>query len=315
MPRSNTVSSAPEKSPITADFQRRIEAFGEDGRRWLEDLPAILEASKQRWQLQIDPPVKALSYNYVAPAIDADGRKVILKSGVPRPELDREVLALRTYNGRGSVRLIDADPRAGILLLEHLAPGRMLSQLGPENDEEATRIAAQVMQRLWRPLPDDHQFTTVARWAKGFERLRAHFHGGAGPFPAGLVEEAEAIYERNLETTEKTVLLHGDLHHFNILSAEREPWLAIDPKGVAGDPAYDGGALLRNPIPDLLSWPDLAKIQSKRLDILADELQIELGRLQEWAFAQAVLSAWWAYEDEGHIGKGWIVLAESIRDA
>lgn len=300
---------------LNSDFVQRMAAFGEDGRRWLKNLPELLQKCTQQWQLQIEPPADDLSYNYVAPATLPDGRKVILKLGVPRPELFREVLALRYYDGRGSVRLLDADPQAGVLLLERLKPGRLLAELCPQDDAEATRIAARVMKRLWRPVPNDHGFKTVAQWAEGFKRLREHYDGDTGPFPPKLVEEAEAIYKRNLATTERQVLLHGDLHHYNILSATREPWLAIDPKGVAGDPAYDAGALMRNPVPNVSTWPDLARIQSLRLDILAEELSIKRSRLQEWALAQAVLSAWWSFEDEGQVGQEWLILAESLRAA
>lgn len=311
---SETKSPAYPTLPI--DFTNRIAStFGEDGRRWLEDLPGLLEECERRWQLKIDPPIIPLSYNYVAAAAMVDGQEIVLKLGVPNAELNGEILALQTYGSHGSVRLIDAEPREGILLLERLTPGRMLSELGPQNDEEATRIAARVMKQLWHPLPEGHGFTTVAQWAEGFHRLRDRFHGGTGPFPAGMVRDAEEIYRRYLADSEIEVLLHGDLHHFNILSAEREPWLAIDPKGIAGDPAYDAGALLRNPIPDVYNWPDLGKIQSRRLDILADKLQIARRRIQEWAFAQMVLSTWWSYEDEAQVWLEWIPFAEQIRDA
>ncbi len=316
MPRSAAEISRSDYPPLTAEFRRRTAAtFGPDGRRWLEELPAILRTSESRWQLQIDLPFEGLSYNYVAPATAFNGQEIIFKCGVPRTELVDEASALMAYDGCGSVRLLEADPHAGILLLERAAPGRMLSDFGAAHDEEATRIAAQVMKRLWRPTSSGHQFQNVADWARGFQRLHDHFHGGTGPFPSGLVAEAETIYERNLATTEREYLLHGDLHHYNILSAGREPWLAIDPKGIVGDPAYEAGALLRNPIRDLLSWSDLDRIQSRRLDILSDELQIVRRRIQDWAFAQAVLSAWWSFEDDGAPGAEWILLAEQIRAA
>jgi streptomycin 6-kinase len=301
---------------LPAEFRERVAAtFAADGRRWLAALPRLLMDCETRWGLEIGPPMTPLSYNYVAPASMSNGRQIILKLGVPNSELNSEILALRTYNSCGSVRLVDADAQAGILLLERLSPGRMLSELGRQNDEEATRIAARVMKKLWRSLPEDHGFTTVAQWAKGFQRLRNQFDGTTGPFPERFVAEAEAIFQRLLANTEGEVLLHGDLHHFNILSAEREPWLAIDPKGVAGDPAYDAGALLRNPIPAIYSWTGLGKIQARRLDILAEELQISRRRIQEWAYAQIVLSAWWSFEDEGIMSQEWVPLAEQIRDA
>ncbi len=305
---------------LETDFQQRvIGAFGMAGRRWLAELPLLLEDCAERWGLTIAPPFPELSYNYVAPAEMAGGEEIVLKLGVPNAQLAGEIAALRAYDSRGSVRLIDADADQGVLLLEKLVPGRTLSALVPESDEEATHIAARLMKRLWRPVAKDHAHKTVRQWALGFQRLRDTFQGSSGPFPSRMVAEAEEIYGRLLANTEEEVLLHGDLHHFNILSATRETWLAIDPKGVAGDPAYEAGSLLRNPLPDIYSWNDLAGIQSRRLDILADELQLDRKRIQEWAYAQLVLSAWWSYEDETPNekvgGREWIPFAELIREA
>jgi streptomycin 6-kinase len=301
---------------LSHDFRKRIdETFGGDGRRWLADLPWLLKKCETRWGLKIGSPITPLSYNYVVFATLSNGQQIVLKLGVPNTEFSSEISALRIYNSRGSVHLIDADPKAGILLLERLTPGTMLSDLARQDDEKATRIAARVMKKLWRPLPEDHGFTTIAQLARGFQRLHEKFKGGSGPFPLVLVAEAEEIYQHLMADTESDVLLHGDLHHYNILSAERAPWLAIDPKGVAGDPAYDAGALLRNPAPEIYNWFELAKIQARRLDILADELQIPRRRIQEWAYAQMVLSAWWSFEDEGITSQDWIPIAEQIRDA
>ncbi|MFL7840575.1 MAG: aminoglycoside phosphotransferase family protein [Candidatus Promineifilaceae bacterium] len=309
-------SSEETLSSLRTEFRERVaNTFGADGRLWLNDLPRLLKECERRWGLEINSPITPLSYNFVAPARMDDGQEIIIKLGVPNPELSSEIAALQTYDSRGSVSLIDADPQAGVLLLERLIPGRMLSEFGRQNDEEAARMAARVMKKLWRPLPGDHGFTTVAQWAKGFQRLRDRFNGGTGPFPAGLVSDAEEIYQRLTANSESEVLLHGDLHHFNILSAQREPWLAIDPKGVAGDPAYDAGALLRNPFPEIYNWSNLGEIQSRRLDILSEELQLSRQRIQEWAYAQMVLSAWWSFEDEGITSRNWIPFAEQIRSA
>ena len=98
------------------------------------------------------------------------------------------------------------------------------------------------------------------------------------------------------------MLLHGDLHHGNILSAERQPWLALDPKGVVGEAEYEVGALLRNPMPQILDEAQPRQLLSRRVDQLAEELGFDRARLIGWGLAQAVLSAWWTYEDHGH---GW----------
>jgi streptomycin 6-kinase len=108
-----------------------------------------------------------------------------------------------------------------------------------------------------------------------------------------------------------SLILHGDLHHFNILSAEREPWLAIDPKGVVGEAAYEAGALLRNPLEDMSQYPHILK---RRIAILSEMLDIDCQRILGWAVAQAVLSAWWSYEDHGQGWEPGVALAETLNN-
>jgi streptomycin 6-kinase len=96
---------------------------------------------------------------------------------------------------------------------------------------------------------------------------------------------------------DRPVLLHGDLHHWNILSARRSSWLAIDPKGVVGEPAYETGAWIRNPFPDLLRWQNAREVIVRRIDQFANELALDRDRIQSWSFYQAVLAAWWSYEE------------------
>jgi len=279
--------------PIPDSFARHmVELEAEAGAAWVRELPALLERIAQRWSLTLLPPFD-LSYNYVAPAVRADGSKVVLKVGMLNSELLSEIAALRLYDGQGMVRLLAAEPEKGVMLLERIEPGTPLVNL---DDELATSIAAQLMRQLWRPLPPDHPFSTVADWAAGLQRLRAEFGGGTGPFPRHLVEMAESLFAQLLASMAEPVLLHGDLHHWNILSAERQPWLALDPKGIVGEPAYEVGALLRNP--DLMP----RQVQKRRVDQLAAELGFDRERILGWGFAQAVLSAWWSYEDEGY---GW----------
>lgn len=276
-----------------------IELHGDAGAAWVAVLPALLDRCAARWGLTILPPY-ALSYNYVAPAVRADGTPVVLKVGWPGQELLTELAALRFYDGHGIVRLLDADPAWGAFLLERLIPGTMLSEV--PDDAAATHIAAGVMQHLWRPLPPDHGFRSVADWAAGLAKLRPLFDGGTGPLPAPLVERAEALFAELLPSQAAPVLLHGDLHHWNIMAAQRAPWLALDPKGIAGEPAYEVGALLRNQVARLLASPDPGRAMARRVDILAETLGFDRARLVGWGVAQAVLSAWWSIEDHGSVG-------------
>ena len=275
------------------------ELHGEAGLAWMKRLPDLLSACARRWSLSLLSPFPNLTYNYVIPALRADGLPVVLKVGFPHPELLTEIAALRFYAGRGSVQLLDADEEWGVLLLERLLPG--ISLLHLDDDEAATSIAAQVMRNLWQPAPAQHVFPTVAEWVDGMQLLRPRFDGTTGPLPTYLVEQAETLFAELLPSMAAPVVLHGDLHHDNILSANRQSWLALDPKGIVGEAAYEVGALLRNPS-QLLNWPNVAQIMARRVDQLADELCFDRQRIIRWGIAQAVLSAWWSIEDHDH---GW----------
>ncbi len=296
---------------LPESFTRTIVAlYGDVGVEWLQNLPNLLSACARRWSLRLLPPCDPLSYNYVAPVLRADGAEAILKVGVPNPELTSEIDALRFYDGHGIVRLLDADPEQGALLEERLRPGTMLSTLA--DDDEATAIAAGVMQQLWRPAPAQHSFPTVARWAAGLQKLRPTFGGGYGPFPADLVDRAEGLFAELLASEQELVLLHGDLHHYNILAAEREPWLAIDPKGLIGERGgYECGPFLYNPV-QIASVPHLERVLSRRIDILVERLGLDRQRVIGWALAAAVLSAWWSYEGEGQTGQEALTVAAAL---
>jgi len=289
--------------------QRIVELHGPAGVEWLNRLPSIIADCAERWSLTVMPPFEPLSYNYVAPAVRDDGADAVLKVGVPNAELLTEIEALRLFDGHGIVRLLEADADRGVLLLERLKPGAPLSSLS--DDKQTTSIAAQVMRQLWKPAPSEHPFPTVAKWASGLERMRERF-GDAGPFPGPLVETAERLFAELISSMAEPALLHGDLHHQNVLAAERQSWLAIDPKGVVGEPEYEVGALLRNPMPQLLKESQPKRLLGRRVDQLAEELGFDRERLVGWGLAQAVLSAWWSYEDHGHGWESGIACAEIL---
>ncbi len=281
--------------PSFAERMRRVYgvAVADD---WLARLPEIVARVTRDWNLTVGRPVANLSFTWVAPAERQDGARAILKVGFPDAEAWPGVEMLRLCDGRGTVRLLEADRDLGATLLERLEPGETLRSV--EEDDEAMAIAADVMRRMWRPEPAEHGFRTVADWARGLTRLRGRFDGGTGPLPRRLVEQAESLFAELLPSMATPVVLHGDLHHENILSATREPWLAIDPKGIVGEPAYEPGALLRNPIPEIATRPNLPRQLSRRVDLLAERLDLDGQRIRAWGIAQAVLSAWWDIDDD-----------------
>lgn len=301
---------------IPVEFARATVALhGEAGRVWLEGLPRLVEECARRWSLRVGPPFASLSFNYAAPAEGAGGERLVLKVGVPVAELLSEIEALRLFDGRGAVRLVDADEEQGAMLLERLEPGTQLVALCEEDDGAATVTAARLMKRLWRPVPVVHNFHTAADWGLGFARCRARFGGSTGPFPRRLFEEAESLFAELLASADPPAVIHGDLHHGNVLAAAREPWLAIDPKGLVAEPAYEVGALLRNPRRRLLSDPDPVRLTERRVAQLSDELGLEPARVRGWGLAQAVLSEWWTVEDEGALGEHSLTAAEILAAA
>lgn len=292
-------------------FTTRIQGtFGPPGISWLKDLPNLLNHSADRWELTLGEPFTDLSYNYVTRAQRADGTPVVLKLGVPNPELTCEIAALRQFAGQGAVELLEADREAGALLLVQLEPGNPVLDL--DDDALATSIAAGVMSQLHQATLDKGPFPTIADWGRGLERLRSAFHGGSGPFPADLVDRAERLLVELIASQADPVLLHADLHHWNILDSHRYGWLAIDPKGLIGEREYEAGAWLRNPIPSLLDRVDAREIILRRAAQLSETLGFEPRRVIAWSQYQAVLAAWWSYEEANPNWKQMLEIAELI---
>jgi streptomycin 6-kinase len=207
-----------------------------------------------------------------------------------------EAVALRVFDGRGAVRLLEADLDRYCTLLERLEPGTSL--LSVQDDERATAIAAAAMRQLWRQPPESHPFFTLERWSRDLFTLRDYFGGTTGPFPEWMIDRAQSVFRELMASSDEPVVLHGDLHHDNVLAARRQPWLAIDPKGLVGEPCYETGSWLRNWLPDLLAQPDPRSILARRIDQFADELGFDRARIRDWAFAQAVLSQVWVSEGD-----------------
>ena len=278
--------------------------YQEEGHAFLNALPGLIAEASKRWDLTDVQPAPTLSYNFVAFAKRARG-DVVLKMGVPNREMESEIAALRLFNGEGACRLLEYDEEKCWILLERLDPGEMLVTL--KDDEEATRIAAEVMKKIWRPMessglpleeqdPAPPKFILLSDWFDGLKRLRAAYNGGTGPLNSKLVERVEASVQDFFVENHHPALMHGDFHHYNILSSERG-WLIIDPKGVIGPAGYEVGPLLINPWGELINRSDIQKITRRRIDILHEHLGFERQRIHEWGLAHAVLSSWWSIEE------------------
>jgi streptomycin 6-kinase len=295
---------------LTNTFIRNIcFTFGEAGQRWLEELPNLLTDAARRWDLSLGEPF-LLSYNYVCAATRADGTEAVLKAGVSKREILSEMSALRLFDGQGACRLLEADEQNYTFLLERLSPGEML--VGLQDDEARTQIACQVMTRLWRPAPPELPFIPLRDWFAELDELRPRYGGGTGPFPAWLVERVESLLPDLLHESNPFMLIHGDFHHFNVLSAERSEygWLAIDPKGVVGPVGYEVGPLLVNPWDDLLKADNPLRMTERRLAILSEHLGLPSAHLRDWGLCHSLLSAWWDLDEDDTGGEYTLACAE-----
>jgi streptomycin 6-kinase len=285
---------------LPLDFIRNIRlAFPAEAEKWLRDLPDLLAQAARRWDLEIGEPF-LLSYNYVCEARRKDGTPVVLKIGVPERELTSEINTLRLWDGQGACRLLEADAEQGMLLLERLSPGEMLVTL--EDDDQATEIAAEVMRKIHRPVPQQAGFLSLLGWFDGLKELRPRFGGGTGPFPEQTFALVERLIPELFAEDRPQVLLHGDFHHFNILSSERG-WLAIDPKGVAGPAEYEAGPLLTNPNTFLPPEAEAIRRTQRRIAILSERLGFDPERLRRWAICHCVLSSFWDLQPDGTGGE------------
>ena len=254
--------------------------------------PELVDALAARWSLTLEKPFAEIKLNYVAPAVRADETRCVLKVSRHLRDTRNEIAALRLWAGDGAARLLEADPEVGALLVERLEPGTMLVTVAEVDDDRATIIAAGVLRQLWRPVPaGDHGLRPLDNWCGAYDRNRAVLLEGDEGFPIALFQRADELRRDLLASTNSASVLHGDMHHFNVLRAQRAEWLAIDPKGLYGDPAFDVCQFLRNPWSVPTTW------NARRLDIFCAELGLDRQRTRDWCFVHAVLDACWDFED------------------
>ncbi len=259
------------------------------GAEWLDRLPRLVAECVDIWQLRPGRTFTSGNVSLVLAVERADGLPAVLKLSFPDEESEHEPDALDLWHGHGAVRLLTHDPRRRALLLERCLPGTNLWELRDEH--EANRIACAVLRRLWRPPPRDHAFRPLAdealRWADELPREWALI-GNA--FERRLIDHAVDAVQELVPSQAELVVAHQDLHGGNVLRAEREPWLAIDPKPLVGERAFDAASLLRDRREDLVRDPSPGRRIRRRLDQLTAELGLDRERLRGWGIVHAL--AW-----------------------
>lgn len=259
------------------------------GADWLETLPRLTSECAEEWSLRLGAPFEPATISLVVPATLPDGSAGILKLAFPEPESAEEPDALAVWDGRGAVRLLARDEARSALLVERCIPG---TQLWCEpDDERATEIAAEVLRQLWRPAVAEHPFRhltdVAAEWA---ESIPADWERLGRPFERSLVDRTLAAVRDLRSSQPEAVILHQDFHGGNVLAAEREPWLAIDPKPLVGERAFDVASLLRDRRAELSRVPHPVRTIGRRLDLLSEALDLDRERMRRWGIVHAL--AW-----------------------
>ena len=250
---------------------------------WRRRAPALAQECAELWSLTLGEPYDHGHASVTLRAELADGTRAVLKVGFPHPEAEQEPDALVHYDGRGAVRLLAHDADRSALLLERCEPGTPLWQV--EDDDEATMIAASVLRRLWStPLEPGHPFRLLAAEAESWtEQLRADWEGLGRPFEQELVDASGSAARELASSQPELVLCHQDFQGSNVLRAHREPWLAIDPKPIVGERAFDVASLLRD-----RRWDIRADVIRRRLDLLVSELALDRERMRGWSVVHAL---------------------------
>ncbi|MEX2401207.1 MAG: aminoglycoside phosphotransferase family protein [Rhodothermales bacterium] len=263
--------------------ERLVSACSNEARQqqWLERLPETIRDVQERWSISIGSPFDGpdVSCAWVAPVVRRDRSPAVLKIGMPHFEGRDEIDGLRFWNGDPTVRLLESDPNHNAMLLERCIPGTSLRKL-PEDEQD--EVIARLLRRLWRKPPMGPPFRTLEEmmivWSDEAER-KADFEDG------GLLDEALRLLKELAAPSERDVLLATDVHAGNVLRAEREPWLVIDPKPFVGDPAYDTTQHLLNCTARLTSDPfgTIARF--------SEHAGVDRERLRRWTFARIVLAS------------------------
>jgi streptomycin 6-kinase len=248
---------------------------------WLERVPELVNECVDAWDLRLGDLYPAGAAGYVVRAGLADGTPVVLKVIFPHREAEHEAAALRVWDGDGAVRLLDYDEERWAMLLERCEPGTLLANAELET---ALDVFIELLPRLWRSEgPPFRPLAEEAAW--WIESLPGDWERAGRPFDRRLVDTAMEQLQDLSHSQGEQVLLHQDLHGDNVLAAEREPWLVIDPKPLVGEREFGIAPIVRD-----VELGGGRRDLVRRFDRLTAELALDRDRARGWTIGQTI--AW-----------------------
>ncbi|MGN9837319.1 aminoglycoside phosphotransferase family protein [Nonomuraea sp. H19] len=291
--------------------ESHVKYDGEAGRAWSAGLPALGERYLAEWGLRLDGEPRHGVVSLVLPVVREDGTKAALKLQPVTDENATEGPGLRTWAGDGSVLLLDSAPETGTLLLERLEADRSLADV--PDDLEALGILTELLRRLVAyPAPEG-----MRRLGDIAQAMLEDVDEAVAKLPRErdrhwLKYCAGAVAELVSEPGDR--LLHWDLHYENVLAADREPWLAIDPKPLAGDPGFDLWPALDNRWDDVVATGDVTRGVLRRFDFMVDGLGLDSQRAAGWTLGRVLQNGLWDVEDgESELNEIQLAVAEAVR--
>jgi streptomycin 6-kinase len=283
-----------------------MAARGPQWAQWVDALPGLVEMTMRQWAIRADGDATNGHCSMVFPVSTADGSAAVVKIGFPDEESEHEHLALRRWGGDGAVRLLSADPRHRVMLLERLDT----TDLSGIPETEACRVVADLYRSLHVPaLPSLRSLESfVQRWTADLQALPR-----SAPIPRRLVEQAVTL-GRDLcaHRAEADRVIHTDLHYGNVLCG-RGRWLAIDPKPVNGDPHYELAPMLWNRWDEIAG--DVRAGVRRRLWTLVDAAGLDEQRARAWVVVRMVHNAMWAVADGPLADPGWLTTCIAVAKA
>ncbi|MGV9802475.1 aminoglycoside phosphotransferase family protein [Mycobacterium sp. NPDC003449] len=289
------------------DTVRAMAQRGPRWQDWVDGLPALVRAQVEEWRLVVDGEPTHGYCSIVIPARTSDGVAAVLKVAFPDEESEHEHLALRRWGGHGAVRLLSAAPHRRALLLERLR-SRNLNGLW---DIEACEVVASLYAAIHVPaLP---QLRSLAGFV---ERCGAELAAlpRSAPVPRRLVEQAVGLSaELTADPSTTGTLIHGDLHYENVLAADREPWLAIDPKPLNGDPHYEIAPMLWNRWEELTGY--VREGVRRRFHALVDAAGLDADRARAWVIVRMMHNAMWELTENARPDPDWLTTCVAIAKA
>lgn len=280
-----------------------------DWASWLHELPRLARGMLSEWSLTPDGPALTGQTALVLPVTTRTGELAVLKLGWPHPEATYEHLALRAWGGRGAVRLLQADPRRWVLLLERAHADRDLASVPVE---EACAVVAGLYGEIHRPaIPQlDRLSQLAARWATELLQLRSH-----SQVPRRYLEQAAAL-ARDFASDSATdgTLLHTDLHYLNVLAADRVPWLVIDPKPISGEPAFEVAPLLWNRWDEAVATGNIRSAVLDRLYAVVDAAGLDEDRTRDWVIVREMVNVMWSLREgsDAPADPDWVTTAITV---